>query len=62
MFLAHNRYIVGLDADFMRLKNEPVYRKYEEITQGRMQDPVDYIRRVFQSDYVFTDNEHEGLI
>lgn len=61
-FNTHNRYIVGLDADFMRLKNEPVYRKYEEITQGRMQEPVEYIRRVFRSDIVFTDNDHGELI
>jgi hypothetical protein len=61
-FNTHNRYVVGLDADFMRLKNEPVYRKYEEITQGRMRDPVDYIRKVFRSEYVFTDNDHEALI
>jgi len=61
-FNTHNRYIVGLDADFMRLRNEPLYRKYEEITQGRMKNPVDYIRRVFRSEYVFTDNEHEALI
>jgi hypothetical protein len=61
-FNTHNRYVVGLDADFMRLRNEPLYRKYEEITQGRMENPVDYILSVFRSEYVFTDREHESLV
>ena len=61
-FNTHNRYIAGLDADFMRLRNEPLYRKYEEITQGRMTAPADFIRRVFRSQYVFTDQEHGDFI
>lgn len=58
----HNNYIVGLDPDFMRLKDEKLFRKYEEITLGKIKNPEDSILKDFGSEYVFTDNQHGDFI
>jgi hypothetical protein len=61
-FNSNNRYIVGLDADFMRLKNEKLYREYEKITRGKIKNPADEIFEKFDSRFVLTDNKHEAFI
>lgn len=61
-FNTHNRYIVGLDADFMRLKNEPLFREYENITRGKLDEPADEILNHFQARYVFTDAHHSAFV
>lgn len=61
-FNTHNRYIVGLDADFMRLKNEVLYRRYEKITRGKIKDPADEIVQDYNANYVLTDNEHQDFM
>ncbi len=61
-FNSHNRYIVGLDADFMRLKNEKLYRDYEKITRGKIKNPAVEILEKFSSRFVLTDNKHESFI
>jgi hypothetical protein len=61
-FNTNNRYIVGLDADFMRLKNEKLYREYEKITRGQIKDPADEIVKDFKSRFVVTDNNHEDFM
>lgn len=61
-FNTHNRYIVGLDADFMRLKNEELYRRYEKITRGKIKDPTDEIVQDYNARYVLTDNEHQNFM
>lgn len=58
----HNRYIVGLDADFMRLKNEPLYRQYEKITRGRIDKPADEIVRDYHAKFVLSDNRHKDFM
>lgn len=58
----HNRYIVGLDADFMRLKNEPLFREYERITQGKVDEPADEIMNDFGARFVFTDLKHRDFM
>ncbi len=58
----HNRYIVGLDADFLRLKNEKLFREYESITRGKVKDPSTLIQKDFQSTFVITDHKHEEFI
>jgi hypothetical protein len=58
----HNTYIVGLDPDFLRLKNERLYQLYEDVTQGRARDMEDIILKEFGSEYVFTDNAHRDFI
>ncbi|HVF91231.1 MAG TPA: hypothetical protein VNH22_14285 [Blastocatellia bacterium] len=58
----HNTYILGLDPDFMRLKNEPLYLTYEDVTRGRVPDMEDIILNEFGGEYVFTDNDHREFI
>jgi hypothetical protein len=58
----HNTYILGLDPDFMRLENERLYYRYEDVTQGRVRDMEDVILKEFGCEYVFTDNEHREFI
>jgi hypothetical protein len=58
----HNRYIVGLDADNLRLKDEKFYRLWEKITLAEVPDPSNAIVNQFHSHYVFTDTDHEEFI
>ena len=58
----HNRYLVGLDPDFMRLRDEKLFRRYEDITLGRVREPEDEILYDFGCEYVFTDNYHGDFI
>ena len=58
----HNTYVIGLDPDFMRLKNAQLYNKYEDVTQGRAQGMEDVILCEFGCEYVFTDNEHRDFL
>jgi len=57
-----NTYVIGLDPDFMRLKNERLYYTYEDVTQGRVIDMEDIILKEFGCEYVFTDNEHRDFM
>lgn len=58
----HNTYIIGLDPDFMRLRDAELFRKYEDITLGRVESPEDMIVKDFGCEYVFTDNDHVDFI
>jgi len=56
----HNTYIVGLDPDYMRLKNEKRYYRWRKISQGKVRKhPEQEILRDFGARYVFTDNGHK---
>jgi asparagine N-glycosylation enzyme membrane subunit Stt3 len=57
-----NTYILGLDPDFMRLKDDRLYFRYEDVTQGRVKDMEDVILNEFGCEYVFTDNEHREFM
>jgi hypothetical protein len=58
----HNTYLVGLDPDFMRLKDEPLFRRWEAITRGKVSHPEDAILRDFGCQYVITDNKHREFM
>jgi hypothetical protein len=58
----NNNYIIGLDPDFMRLKDEKLFRRYEDITLGRVREMEDEIVNDFGCEYVFTDNDHGDFI
>ncbi|HET9531144.1 MAG TPA: EpsG family protein, partial [Blastocatellia bacterium] len=58
----HNTYIVGLDPDFMRLKDERLYHRYEDLTRGRVRDLEDVILKEFGCEFVFTDNDHRDFM
>jgi hypothetical protein len=58
----NNNYIIGLDPDFMRLKDEKLFRRYEDITLGRVREMEDEILYDYGCEYVFTDNDHGDFI
>lgn len=61
-FNTHNTYLVGLDPDFMRLKDEKLFRQWENITRGKVSHPEDAILKEFGCQYVFTDNKHRDFL
>lgn len=58
----HNTYIVGLDPDYMRLKNASLYKTWRMIGKGKISHPEDILLNTFGSDYVFTDTHHKRFI
>jgi len=58
----HNVYIVGLDPDYMRLKNDKLYRIWKNISKGKVKHPEDLILHNFGAEYVFTDKKHKHFI
>lgn len=58
----HNIYIVGLDPDYMRLKDSEGYELWRSISRGKVKAPEDVILKRFESEYVFTDNKHYRFI
>jgi hypothetical protein len=58
----HNTYLVGLDPDFMRLKDEKLFRRYEDITLGRVAEPEEEILYDFGCEYIITDNDHGDFL
>jgi hypothetical protein len=61
-FNTHNTYLVGLDPDFMRLKNERLFHKWETISRGEVPDFEEIIQRDFGCEYIFTDNKHQEFL
>lgn len=61
-FNTHNTYIVGLDPDFMRLKDPESYKRWKDITRGKVRLPSRVILQRFGCEYAFTDNKHQKFI
>lgn len=58
----HNTYIVGLDPDYMRLKDARLYQTWKNISKGRVASPEDFILETFGAEYVFTDKKHKRFM
>ena len=58
----NNYYIVGLDPNYMYRYNKSLYRTWQDITKGKVENPHKIIVEKFNSFYVLTDNEHESFI
>ena len=54
----HNYYILGLDPMYMYSYDEPMYRLYQKITKGRLENPGETILDEFDASYVFLDRKH----
>lgn len=61
-FNIHNTYVVGLDPDFMRLRDPQRYDRWVAVTRGEVADPADVIAGELGCAYAFTDNEHDAFI
>jgi hypothetical protein len=46
----------------MRLKDERLYHRYEDVTRGRARDIEDVILKEFGCEFVFTDNQHRDFM
>ncbi|MFQ5518526.1 MAG: hypothetical protein ACE5E3_00850 [Mariprofundus sp.] len=58
----HNIYIVGLDPDYMRLKDAELYETWRRIGKGKDKQPEDTILNIFDAEYVITDRRHKSFI
>jgi len=61
-FNDHNRYIVGLDPNFLYLRDPALWRTYAEVTLGDRKNPAQVVRGEFGARYVFTDTRHERFL
>lgn len=60
-FNTHNTYLVGLDPDFMRLKDADLFRQWEQVTRGNIFQ-VSAIIRNFETRYVFSEKYHYKFV
>ncbi len=60
-FNTHNTYLVGLDPDFMRLKDANLFRQWEHVTKGNIKQ-VSAIVESFNARFVFTERYHEDFV
>lgn len=54
----HNRFVVGLDLNYLRLHDPALARHYEEIVSGRERKPLAAIRDLFGCEYVLLDQQN----
>ena len=57
-----NRYVAGLDPNFLLLYDPDMWRDYAEVTLGQRTRPADTIRGTFGARYVFTDRKHAPFV
>ena len=60
-FNTHNTYLVGLDPDFMRRKDNDLFRQWEQVTKGNILQ-VSAIADNFKSRYVFSEKYHRKFV
>jgi len=58
----HNTYLIGLDPTYMTLYDADLYDLWEEITQGDVEHPSDFIYPRFGAQYVVSDLLHRDFI
>ena len=56
----HN-YIAGLDPKYLHSRNPELWKFYEEITTGKMDEAAPVIREKFGARWVFSDNHHDDF-
>ena len=60
-FNTHNTYLVGLDPDFMRLKDNDLFRQWAQVSKGNIYQ-VSTIVDNFGSRYVFSEKYHRKFV
>lgn len=59
---SHNYYIVGLDPRFMYMYDQDLYKKWDEITTGKLfSNLYDIIKNQFRASYILIDTEHSAF-
>ncbi len=60
---AQNGYVAGLDPAFLYLYDKEMYRKWLEISNGKIkEDPYPILKDVFKTQFLFTDTDHAAFI
>ncbi len=57
-----NYYILGLDPMYMYKYDPKLYRRYQRITKGRVNNPGREIAESFKAKFIFTDKKHRAFI
>ena len=55
----HNTYLTGLDPTYMSLYDPALYRRWRDVTAGRVQNPSRVIQQEFGARYVVSDRERK---
>ena len=58
----HNRYIVGLDPNFLYLRDPRRWQIYAEVARGNVRNPGEIIEKVFGAAFIFTDRDHDRFL
>jgi len=61
-FNTHNRYIVGMDPNFLYLQDPKLWHFYAAITLGKYRNPSKLVRETFGAGYLFSDKQHKLLL
>jgi hypothetical protein len=61
-FNTHNRYIAGIDPNFLYLRDPGLWRTYAEVTLGNVKNPAAVIRSAFGARWVFSDTLHDRFL
>lgn len=54
-------YIAGLDPNYLYSRSPELWKHYEEITTGKVEDPAPIIKEKFGARYVFSDLHHDDF-
>ncbi len=57
-----NTYLIGLDPTYMQLYDEDLYKLWEKITQGNIEQPGAIISSQFGAHYILTDLNHKDFL
>lgn len=57
-----NTYLIGLDATYMQLYDDELYKLWVKITQGDVEQPGAIIASQFGAHYILTDLSHEDFL
>jgi len=58
----HNYYIVGMDPTFLYEYDKSLYKKYQDIYEGKDKNPSQTIKKYFNSKYIFSGKTNQDFI
>jgi len=58
----HNYYIVGMDPTFLYEYDKSLYKKYQDIYEGKDKNPSQTIKKYFNSKYIFSGKTNKDFI
>jgi hypothetical protein len=55
-------YTAGLDPTFMELHDKPLFDEWVAITRGKIKNPSEPIRTLFDAQFIFSDTKHSSFL